>query len=172
MQGRCGVADIASGSASMQLEHVNGDLRLRYGSGPAHAQRVTGSVVVKSGSGPATFGEVAGALTMACGSGTLEIGVAHGAVRMRTGSGQAIITVAESDVEFASGSGGLAVGLRAGRLARLDIITGAGSVRSDLPVEDTAPTASGRASTIRARTGSGDIRLFRAEPAVAPDKIA
>jgi hypothetical protein len=170
--GRIGTADIASGTASTRLDHVDGDLRLRYGSGPAFAQRVSGSVVVKSGSGAATFGEVGGALTMACGTGSLDVGVAHGAVRMRTGSGQATIAVAENDVEFGSGSGGLSVGLRAGQSARLDVLTGSGQLRSDLPVADSPPAAHGRAITVRARTGSGDIRVFRAEPTVPADKIA
>ncbi len=170
--GRSGTADIASGTASMQLDHVDGDLRLRYGSGPAQVQRVSGSVMVKSGSGAASFGEVGGGLMMACGTGSLEVGIAHGGVRMRTGSGQASIAVAESDVEFGSGSGGLSVGLRSGQSARLDVLTGAGRLFSDLPVEDAPPASANRAITIRARTGSGDVRIFRAEPAVPEDQIA
>lgn len=172
VHGRCGTSDIASGIASTQLDHVDGDLRLRYGSGPAHARQVSGSVVVKSGSGAASFGEVLGDLSMACGSGSLDLGIAHGGVRMRTGSGHAAIAVAENDVEFASGSGGLSVGLPAGQSARLDVFTGAGRFVSDRPVEDARPAAAGRTTTIRARTGSGDVRIFRAEPAVPEDKIA
>jgi hypothetical protein len=163
VQGRCGDADIASGSTSTDIDHVDGDLRLRYGSGPARVGRVRGSVVVKSGSGIATFGEVGGSLDMSCGSGGLELGTAHGSVRLRTGAGQASIGVAEGNVELASGSGGLSVGLRAGQAARVDVVTGGGQLRSELPVEDTPPAATGRALTIRARTGSGDVRIFRAE---------
>ncbi len=40
--------------------HVDGDLRLRYGSGSARVGRVTGSVQARSGSGDATFGEIGG----------------------------------------------------------------------------------------------------------------
>lgn len=172
VHGRCGTSDIASGIASTQLDHVDGDLRLRYGSGPARTRQVSGSVVVKSGSGAAWFGEVLGDVNMAWGSGSLELGIAHGGVRMRTGAGQASIAVAEHDVEFASGSGGLSVGLPAGQSARLDIVTGVGRLVSDLPVEDAPPAATGRTTTIRARTGSGDVHIFRAEPAVPDDKIA
>ncbi len=172
IQGRSGSADIASGMAATHLDHVHGDLRLRCGSGPAHVHRVTGSVTVKTGSGDATFDEVGGGLTLSCGSGSLDLGVAHGAVRMRTGSGRASIGVAENDIEFASGSGGLSVGLRSGQAARLDVVTGAGRVYSDLPVENTPPATAGRPITVRARTGSGDVRIFRAAPAVREDKIA
>jgi hypothetical protein len=115
---------------------------------------------------------VGGSLDMACGTGNLEIGTAHGSVRLRTGSGQASIGAAESDVELVSGSGGLSVGLRAGQSARLDVVTGGGRLDSELPVEDTPPSATGRAITIRARTGSGDVRIFRAEQTVPEDKTA
>jgi hypothetical protein len=172
VHGRCGTADIAGGTTSTQLDDVDGDLRLRYGSGPARVQRVTGSAVVKSGAGEASFGEVGGAVDMACGTGNLEIGTAHGTVRLRTGSGQASIGVAESDVELVSGSGGLSVGLRAGQSARLDVITGGGRLDSELPVEDAPPASTGRAIMIRARTGSGDVRIFRAEQSVPADKTA
>jgi hypothetical protein len=43
----------------------------------------------------------------------------------------------------------------------LDVSSGTGLVRSELPVED-APRAGGAAVTVRARTGSGNVRLFRA----------
>ena len=82
-------------------------------------------------------------------------------VSLRAGSGQVHIGVAEDDVDLVSGSGGLTVGLRPGQTARLDVTTGAGRLHSDLPVEDAAP-ATGQPITIRARTGSGDVRLFRA----------
>jgi hypothetical protein len=172
VHGRCGSADIAGGSTSTQVDDVDGDLRLRYGSGPARALRVTGSVVVKSGAGAASFGEVGGALDMACGTGNLDVGTAHGSVRMRTGSGQVSIGVAESDVELVSGSGGLSVGLRAGQSARLDVVTGGGRLNSELPVEDTPRASTGRSIKIRARTGSGDFRIFRAEQSVPADKTA
>ncbi len=165
--GRCGPADIAGGSTSTRLDDVSGDLRLRHGSGSSQANRVSGSVVVKSGSGPATFAEVGGPLVMACGSGTLDVGVAHGAVRMRTGSGHASVRTAEGDVDFVGGSGDVSIGLPAGLAARLDVVTGSGRVHSDLPVEDAPTDRSARSIAIRARTGSGDIRLFRAQPAQA-----
>jgi ferric-dicitrate binding protein FerR (iron transport regulator) len=98
---------------------------------------------------------------MACGSGNLEVDVAHGPVSLRAGSGQADIAIAEGDVDLVTGSGGLTVGLRSGQVARLDVTTGSGQLLSDLPVEDSAP-ASSRPITIRARTGSGDVRITRA----------
>jgi DUF4097 and DUF4098 domain-containing protein YvlB len=165
--GRSGSADVASGSASITLDAVDGDLRLRYGSGPAIVRHVTGSAEVKYGSGKLDLGDVGGSLDVACGSGSLQVGVAHGPVRLRTGSGGATIEVAESDVELTSGSGDLSVGLRPGHSARLDVVTGSGRLHSELAVDDVPPSGA-EPATIRARTGSGDVRLRRATPFSRP----
>ena len=55
----------------------------------------------------------------------------------------------------------MSIGLPSGVTARLDVMTGAGQVRSELPVTDQPAERSG-AITVRARTGNGDVRLFRA----------
>jgi hypothetical protein len=127
VSGRCGGADVASGSSTVVLDHVDGDLRLRLGQGDATVAQVSGSVQVRSGAGSASISAV------------------HG------------------DVDLASGSGRLAVGIPSGQSARLDLTTGSGSVSSEFPV-DAAPTNDEQVPVIsvRARTGSGDIRLFRA----------
>ncbi len=65
------------------------------------------------------------------------------------------------DVDLATGSGGLEIGLPIGITARLDVHSGSGNVSSELPVDD-KPTSTNDAITVRAKTGSGDVRLFRA----------
>jgi DUF4097 and DUF4098 domain-containing protein YvlB len=161
VDGRCGAADIASGGASISLEEVDGNLRLRYGSSTCEVTRVSGSVQLSSGSGDARFGEIDGELTSDRGSGKLEVSAVHGAVRTRSGSGRTTLGAVHGDVDIASGAGALAIGIPAGQAARLDVITGSGRVESELPVQE-KPATAGRAITIRAKTGSGDIRLFRA----------
>lgn len=160
INGRVGGADLAWGSADASVQHVDGDLRLRYGNGTAKADRVTGSVELRSGSGSAKFGEVDGELTVGCGSGDVEVRVAHGRVRSRCGSGSAVLREVHGDVDVASGSGGVEIGLPAGVSAELDLHTGSGRVTSELPIEDKPRFAKGGIS-LRARTGSGDVRLFR-----------
>ncbi|MDP9115869.1 MAG: DUF4097 domain-containing protein [Actinomycetota bacterium] len=159
--GRSGSTDVTTGAADIDLDSVDGHLRLRFGSGAAHVARVTGSVEARSGKGRAHFEDIGGDLSAATGSGSLEVGTISGAVRTRTGAGSATLSAVFGDVDLASGSGGVEIGLPAGRDARLDVTTGSGRVRSELPVDD-APSGSGRTVSIRARTGSGDIRLFRA----------
>jgi hypothetical protein len=159
--GRVGSADLASGVAAIRVEDVDGDLRLRYGSGTSDVHYVRGAVHSRAGSGRGHFGEVGGVLTSACGSGDITIDLARGPVRTRAGSGDAVINAAHSDVDFVSGSGNVTLGLPSGRSARLDVTTGSGRVESEMPVESSA-TSGARPVQVRIRTGSGNIRLVRA----------
>ena len=159
--GRVGDADVAFGSADAGLRHVDGDLRLRFGSGGVKVVRVTGSVQLRSGSGAAEFGEIGGALSSGCGSGDLSVRSVQGRVRSRAGSGSARLGRVHGDVDLASGSGGVEIGLPSGVTAQLDVHTGLGRVHSELPIESEPKNRDG-AITLRARTGSGDVRLFRA----------
>ena len=158
--GRVGGADLATGSATVDVDVVDGNLRLRTGRATRRVGEVDGDVQARPGSGTITLGEVAGSVQSGFGSGDLTVETAHGNVRSRAGSGDALIGCAYGDVEFTAGSGKVSVGLPEGVSARLDVTSGSGRVRSDLPIED-APR-SGKSITVRARTGSGDIRLFRA----------
>jgi hypothetical protein len=161
VHGKVGGADIATGTSTVDLEHIEGDLRLRFGAGPVRLGVVTGSAVVKSGASDIKAGVVGGSIEVAIGSGSLDVGVARESVRLRGGSVQATISTAHADVELTSGSGALTVGLPAGRVARLDVLTGHGELRTDMPIEQSA-SQRGRAMTIRARTGSGDVTIRRA----------
>lgn len=125
IRGRASGVDIASGSAGIDIEHVDGDLRLRYGSGQCRVGRVDGAVNSRSGSGSARFARIDGSFNATWGSGDLQIG------------------------------------LPAGRPARLDIQTGSGHVDSDLAIVS-RPANPDNPISVRARTGSGDVHLFRA----------
>ena len=159
--GRIGNADIVFGSAAVELAEVDGDLRLRFGRGTAQVQAVRGSVQVRSGNGNVRLGEVGGDLHAGCGNGDLYANAVHGRTSARCGSGTARIGAVHGDADLASGSGRLELGMPAGLSAYLDLHTGSGRVQSDLPVEEHANPAN-ESITIRARTGSGDVHLFRA----------
>ncbi|HET6878053.1 MAG TPA: DUF4097 family beta strand repeat-containing protein [Jatrophihabitans sp.] len=159
--GRCAGADVATGTGRIQLDHVDGDLRLRYGASHSVIGRVSGSAIVKSGSGDTRLGEIGGDLQCACGSGRLEAAAVRGSVKSRCGAGEARLGAVYGDVDLASGSGAISVGLPKGVTARVDVHTGSGDLRSELPIEDEPVDRSG-AITLRARTGSGDVHVFRA----------
>lgn len=161
LTGPCGNADLSTGSGEISVERIAGDLRLRVGSGDSRVGPVTGSVATKAGAGNVHLTEVGGSLDSAAGSGDLHAGHVRGALKSRAGSGDAHIDAVHGDADVASGSGSISLGLPSGLAARLDLSTGSGQVQSDLPVEQ-QPSAHARSTTIRARTGSGDIRLTRA----------
>jgi DUF4097 and DUF4098 domain-containing protein YvlB len=161
LTGRSGHCEIETGSSAVSAEFIDGDLRLRTGRGDCQIERVSGSAQIQAGSGKARLGEIHGALTSATGSGRLDVGTARGSVRFRTGSGGAALGAIYDDVDLASGKGEMSIGVPAGLSARLELTTGSGLVDSDLPISANS-TGSGRPVTIRARTGSGDVRLFRA----------
>jgi hypothetical protein len=163
LKGRSGDADLTTGSADVDVDEVDGDLRLRCGSARSRIGNVTGNVQTRAGSGSVTLGDVGGSVQSGFGSGNLAVSSCRGTVRARAGSGDARVGAAWGDVDFTAGSGQVSVGLPEGVSARLDVTSGSGRVHSELPIEDQA--ASSKAITIRARTGSGDIRLFRADGA-------
>lgn len=163
LSGPCGDADLATGAGEIRVECVAGDLRMRLGSGDSHVTAVDGSLVAKAGSGNLHVGDVGGSLDCGFGSGDLTVGWARGSVRFRAGSGDVRIDAAGGNVDVATGSGSLTIGLPSGVSARLDVVTGSGRLHSDLPVEH-APAAGARSIEVRARTGSGDVRLTRAAP--------
>lgn len=161
LAGACGGADLTTGSGEITVERVNGDLRLRIGSGESRVGPVTGSVATKAGSGNIHLAEVGGSLENAVGSGDLHAGPVRGSLKSRAGSGDVQVDAVHGDVDVASGSGSIRLGLPSGVSARLDVTTGSGQVQSDLPVEQ-SPAGNARSITVRARTGSGDVRLVRA----------
>jgi hypothetical protein len=161
ISGPVGRADLAWGAADVAVRDVEGDLRLRYGNGSAKAVRVTGSVQLRAGSGSAQFGEIGNGLSAGCGSGDLRARLVRGTVRSRSGSGSVELGEVHGDVDVASGSGDVAIGLPTGVAAQLDVQTGSGRVESELPIED-RPQARSATIRLRARTGHGNVRLFRA----------
>ena len=160
VEGRISGGELSSGTAALTVDEVEGDLQLRYGTADATVGRVGGSVTIRCGSGNAKLGEIGQNLTAGFGSGRLTSPV-RGAVHARSGAGEATLGAVHGDVDVASGAGSMSIGLPAGVTARLDVTTGRGEVRSELPIE-TQPAQAKGAITVRARTGSGDVRLFRA----------
>ena len=166
-----------AGSAGVQVGGLAGRVNVNTGSGNVSVDRASGHVQVKAGSGSVRLGPMADGLSARTGSGDLEVtsldgnGSLHsgsgniwiGTVRgeqvtMRTGSGD--LTVAEAAkgaLQLVTGSGDLRVGIRSGVLAEVDVVSGSGRARSDLPVSTEPPSRGADAVLrVRGRTGSGD----------------
>jgi Putative adhesin len=178
-----------SGSADITVDGVAHRLDASTGAGQVHAQRCTGAAEVRTGSGDVRLGSVLGTLRVRTGSGEVDVSsiedtadaagaagggtvqtgsgdVRLGAVRhdvsARTGSGD--LTVADASaggLELTTGSGQLRVGIHPGVRAELDVSSGSGQARSDLPVG--GPPPDGNVTLrVRARTGSGDALVTTA----------
>ncbi|MGH3773725.1 MAG: DUF4097 family beta strand repeat-containing protein [Pseudonocardiaceae bacterium] len=177
-----------AGSADVAVTGVAARLDAATGSGQVRAQRCTGAAEVRTGSGDVRLGTVLGRLRVRTGSGQIDVisvegaegsGTVHtgsGDVRLgsvnlgaikhdvsaRTGSGDLTVVDARAGgLELMTGSGQLRVGIHPGVLAELDLSSGSGRARSDLPVG--GPPAEGDvALRVRARTGSGDALVTAA----------
>jgi len=166
-RGRLGDCEVSNGSGGVTFELVEGTLRTRGGSGELSVDRLTGAAHIRGGSGAVRLGEVDGALSISVGSGKVRVGTAHGNTRVRSGSAAVTVEVAEGDVDVACSSGPVTVGIRPGWNAKLDVATGSGRLRTEMPMTESAPAAGGERITIRARTGSGNITVQRAAPVSA-----
>ena len=173
---RSGSADVAVAGEAARLETTTG-------SGQVRAQRCTGAAEIRTGSGDVRLGTVLGRLRVRTGSGLVEVTSVEGAesagsvqtgsgdvrlgavkhdVNARTGSGDLTIVDAwAGGLDLTTGSGQLRVGIHPGVMAELDVSSGSGRARSDLPVGG-PPAEGATALRVRARTGSGDALVTAA----------
>jgi DUF4097 and DUF4098 domain-containing protein YvlB len=175
-----------SGDVVLTATGELGDLRVRTGSGTVQAAAVRGAVDVKAGDATVVIGTAA---SVALGAGrahlqaesvgdvTLKTG--HGHAELQSTSGQVIVKgggvslqlheAASGEVHFEAGSGSAHVGVTAGTTVQIDLTSGRGEVRCDVPLQASAP-AGGPSLRVRLRTGSGDVVVCRAHPSY--DEVA
>ncbi|MGH3721896.1 MAG: DUF4097 family beta strand repeat-containing protein [Pseudonocardiaceae bacterium] len=145
-------AEVRTGSGDVQLGTILGRLRVRTGSGQVDVTSVEGtasSATVRTGSGDVRLGSV-------------KLGAIKHDVSARSGSGDlTVVDACAGGLELATGSGQLRVGIHPGVLAELDVSSGSGRARSDLPVSGPPPETDVKLR-VRARTGSGDALVTAA----------
>lgn len=165
--GPANLLDVRSGSGDISADRADGIARARTGSGSIRLGPMTDGLSARSGSGDLEVAALTGVAKIGTGSGSIWLGhLDDGHVSARTGSGDLTVADAGSGVlDLVTGSGDLRVGIRAGSAAEVDVFSGSGRARSDLPVSDdydsTAP-ASDAVVQVKARTGSGDAVIARA----------
>lgn len=166
-----------AGAATVQVGGLANRVTVTTGSGDVSVDRATGAAHVKTGSGSVRLGPMADGLAARTGSGDLEVTSLDGSgslasgsgniwvgtvcgnqVTVKTGSGDLTVAeAAEGHLQLITGSGDLRVGIRSGVLAEVDVVSGSGRARSDLPMSNRPPDADAEAVLrVRARTGSGD----------------
>jgi Putative adhesin len=176
-----------SGSGDLQLSDLHGTVKAHTGSGEIRADKLGSGSRLETGSGTINATNLMGSTTLQTGSGEIRAQLSSaGDVVAGTGSGSITLTNAQGGVKAETGSGSIeisgqptspwkletgsgAVSLTLGGSARftLDAQTGSGTVKSDLPLtmrgsldkHHVNGTVNGGGPTIKAETGSGDIRI-------------
>jgi len=179
-RGRLGATRLKASTGAVDLEHT-GDLWLRASHGNAtvgtadggveitadHGQirlgTVAGDALLKSSHGSITIDEAGGDVEAKLSYGDLEIGRALASVTAKTAYGSIQLReVSAGAVHVDSGFGQIAIGVKAGVPAWLDLSSKEGRVRNELDGE-AAPAESERAVEVRARTQFGDVTIERAK---------
>lgn len=159
---------IKSASGAVAIERATGDVAVKTASGDVEARRVDGDLRVETASGDVSSDHVGGATRVHTASGDVTIGQAASGAVVGTASGDVTLGAPpRGEVNAKTASGDVRLRVPAGTGVWLDLSTVSGATRSDLDVSAEAPGASPNL-TLRVRTLSGDIEVYRAaQPAQA-----
>jgi hypothetical protein len=160
--------EAGSGSGNVTDEGVGENARLNTGSGNIHATGLHGGFTVGTGSGDVYVEQTgSGDVKANTGSGNIELKNVNGGLKAETGSGEIKIEGAPAaDWRLQTGSG--SIELWPGSSAfTLDASTGSGTIHSDpeMTVQGSfdrhhiTGKIHGGGPTVRAETGSGDVRI-------------
>ena len=160
-------ADIArsklvSGSGDLSLG-VATDVTCTTGSGSISISEVHGEGArLQTGSGDIRIGEAYCPLSAKSGSGDVLVSTIHHAeLRASSGSGDISVPSTTGSVDLRSASGSLTVGIADGLPAWLDLNSVSGRIRIALD-PGPEPAADEPFVSVRARTASGEIAVYRA----------
>ena len=148
-------ATIDTGSGSVRVGALDGDLSVDTGSGSVRLGDVRGDVSVDTGSGSVDAGRITGELAVDTGSGSVEVAEQNGPARIDTGSGSVSVTLGRvGALAVDTGSGSVRIGLPRGSDA--DVAVSGSSVRIDEALAFSGRNARGEAT---GRLGSGGARI-------------
>ncbi|HEX4442063.1 MAG TPA: DUF4097 family beta strand repeat-containing protein [Galbitalea sp.] len=177
--GRLGATRVKCSSGSAELGST-GDLWLRAGHGGAIVDSADGSAEITSDYGRIRIGSVSGDSVLKASYGSIDIEEAGGDVDAKLSYGDLEITralgsvtaktaygdirlgeISRGSIQVESGYGRIALGVRPGVPAWLDLSSKNGHVRNELAGDNT-PDASETTVAVRARTQVGEISVQRA----------
>ena len=152
------------GAGSVRSEAVD-RLVIKAGQVEVDVERA-GAVAVSTGQGSLRSPHV-GDAAFKTGSGRVELGRTDGSVVVKGGAVDlAVREAAGGEVLFTAGAGSARVSVVPGTTVELDLTSGSGDVRCELPMESSAP-AGGAGLRLRLKTGSGDVLVASAATANA-----
>lgn len=157
-----GPTRINNGSGDITVQTAT-DLECSTGSGYVVADRLQGrGAKINSGTGDIQVYESYCPLLARSGSGDISVqSLHHATLQANSGSGDISVPATTGSVDLRTASGSLTIGVAERLPAWLDLGSVSGDISIDL--ESTTEPAPGEAYvSIRARTASGDISVFRA----------
>ena len=144
------------------VETADGSVEITADHGQIRVGTITGNAILKSSHGNIRIATSQGDVEANLSYGDLELDQALGSVTAKTAYGSIELgTVSSGSVQVESGFGGIAIGIRTGTPAWLDLSSKEGRVRNELD-GDRAPESTENTVAVRARTQYGDIRISRA----------
>ncbi|MGI5169663.1 DUF4097 family beta strand repeat-containing protein [Spirillospora sp. CA-253888] len=159
---RTGALSLRTADGDIAVTGIEGDAEVVTANGRIRIDAVEGAATVKTSNGQITLGEVGGDLVLNTASGDITIARALAGVKARTAYGSIKVgEVVRGSVALDTAYGDLEIGIGRGTAAWLDISTHHGRVHSDLDAAG-GPGSADETVEVRARTGTGDIRLTRA----------
>ena len=148
--------DLSGSLRGVDVNSVSGDLRIRG--------EVADDVKVKSVSGDVKLENAGGALSVNSVSGDVNAGRIGGDVDLRSVSGDMRVeAITAGDVRFTSVSGDVEFGIAQGSFLDVDAGSTSGDLSSEVPLASSpGEGGDGPTVTVRGKTISGDVRVFRA----------
>jgi DUF4097 and DUF4098 domain-containing protein YvlB len=160
-----GTLKLNTGSGNVTVERAVGQVEITTGSGTVRVREIDGPATIKNSNGETAIGDVTGDLRLSAANGRISVERAHASVTAKTANGDVKIgEVVRGAVVLETAHGGLAVGIREGSAAWLDVRTHYGRVRNSLRAED-GPQPADEQVEVRARTSYGDITIYRSTAA-------
>lgn len=162
-----GSAELKSGSGDLKARAVRGELRAKTGSGDIELEATHGPVDLVSGSGDVSLRRAEAPVRAKTGSGDVSIGASAADVEVMTGTGDVqLAAVHGGEVRAKTGTGDVSIGIASGVAAYLDLNTVTGDVKIDLDETD-GPGDSEAQASLSVHSGSGDIKVRRAQVSLA-----
>ncbi|MGW5242262.1 DUF4097 family beta strand repeat-containing protein [Monashia sp. NPDC004114] len=160
-------ADVKSGSGDIALRSTSADANVRTGSGDITVGSAGGRLDLVSGSGDIELRRSDASVRGKTGSGDLRIGASSGDLDLMTGTGDVVLSAVHGgQIKAKTGTGDVTVGVANGVATFLDLNTVTGDV--DVALESTdGPGDSESRASLSVQSGSGDIRVKRAQVSLA-----
>ncbi|MEU7529835.1 hypothetical protein AB0A74_29195 [Saccharothrix sp. NPDC042600] len=163
--GTAGRLEIQTGTGDVTTDGADAASQVNSGSGKLRLGPMPGGLRAKTGSGAIEVASIAGNTVLYSGTGHVWLGAVRNDVQVRTGSGDVTIAdAAAGRIQMGTGSGHVRVGVHPGVAAEVDLLSTAGTARSDLDVSGTPPTET-PALVITGRTGTGNALVTTASTA-------